>query len=138
MCSLRVRFSQNAERRGIYDYALRVEVMLSDGISPKIFVYHQSSAGVDGNTFSEFDHVATPVDFHEIPEDAASLTVPWFRTDKCTVWFRNMDDLAKAKQMFVDDIRALQRTYGILSSEDGFSRQTTLEFSDAGVSVASM
>ena len=49
-----------------------------------------------------------------------------------------MDDLAKAKQMFVDDIRALQRTYGILSSEDGFSRQTTLEFSDAGVSVASM
>lgn len=128
MCGLRVRFSQNPERRGVFDYALKVEVVLADGIPPKIFVYHQMPAGNDGNTFAEFDHVATPVDFQEIPEDAASATVPWFRTDKCVVWVRSIDDLKVAKQQFVDDIYALQRTFDVLSSEDNFTEQTTVDF----------
>jgi len=129
MCSLRVRFSQNAERRGVFEYALKVEVVLAEEIPAKIFVYHQMPAGNDGNTFAEFDHVATPVDFQEIPEDAASLTVPWFRTDKCVVWLRSLDDLKIAKQQFVDDIYELQRTFGVLSSEDNFTEQTTVDFS---------
>ena len=128
MCGLRVRFSQNPERRGVFDYALKVEVVLADGIPPKIFVYHQMPAGNDGNTFAEFDHVATPVDFQEIPEDAASATVTWFRTDKCVVWVRSIDDLKVAKQQFVDDIYALQRTFDVLSSEDNFTEQTTVDF----------
>lgn len=128
MCGLRVRFSQNAERRGVFAYALKVEVVLADGIPPKIFVYHQMPAGNDGNTFAEFDHVATPVDFQEIPEDAASETVPWFRTDKCVLWVRSADDLKIAKQQFVDDIYALQRTFDMLSSEENFTEQTTVDF----------
>ena len=133
MCTLRVRFSQSSERRGVFNYALKVEVSRAVGIPSKIFVYHQSPAGLDGNTFAEFEHIATPVDFQEIPEDAASETVPWYRTDKCTVWFRNVSDLVLAKQLFVDDINALVRTFDVLTSENGFSRQTSVEFSENGV-----
>lgn len=132
MCSLKVRFSQNAKRRGVYCYALKVEVVEAKEISPKIFVFHQMPAGLDGNTFAEFDHVATPVDLQEIPADAASEIVPWFRTDRCVVWLRNADDLKTAKQLFVDDIQELQKTYGILSSEDDFSVQTTVSFGGDG------
>ena len=132
MCGLKVRFSQSPERRGVFQYALRVEVVSASKISTKIFVFHQMPAGADGNTFAEFDHVATPVDLHEIPEDAASETVPWFRTDKCTVWVRSLDDLSTAKQLFVDDISELQRTFSILASEDDFTDQTTLEFTGNG------
>jgi hypothetical protein len=133
MCKLKVRFSQTPERRNVFNYALRVEVLSSIGIPKKIFVYHQSPAGIDGNTFAEFDHVATPVDFQEIPEDAASEVVPWYRTDKVVVWFRNVSDLNLAKQMFVDEIYALQKTYDVLTSEDNFTRQSDIEFSETGV-----
>ena len=133
MCRLKVRFSQSSQRRGVFDYALKVEVTDATGIPSKIFVYHQSPAGTDGNTFAEFDHIATPVDFQEIPEDAASETVPWYRTDKCTVWFRNVSDLVLAKQMFVDDINALRRTFDVLTGENGFVRQTSVDFSENGV-----
>ena len=132
MCGLKVRFSQSTERRGVFQYALHVEVVSASKISTKIFVFHQMPAGSDGNTFAEFDHVATPVDLHEIPEDAASETVPWFRTDKCTVWVRSLHDLATAKQLFFDDISELQRTFSILTSEDNFTDQTTLEFTGNG------
>ena len=132
MCGLKVRFSQSPERRGVFQYALKVEVVSATEIPSKIFVYHQLPAGAEGNTFAEFDHVATPVDFQEIPEDAASDTVPWFRTDKCTVWVRSLDDLATAKQLFVDDISGLQRTFNILTSENNFTDQTTLEFTGNG------
>ena len=132
MCGLKVRFSQSPEMRGVFQYALHVEVVSASKISTKIFVFHQMPAGADGNTFAEFDHVATPVDLHEIPEDAASETVPWFRTDKCTVWVTSLDDLATAKQLFVDDISELQRTFSILTSEDNFTDQTTLEFTGNG------
>lgn len=132
MCGLKVKFSQSPERRGVFQYALKVEVVSATGIPSKIFVFHQPPAGTDGNTFSEFDHIATPVDFQEIPEDAASETVPWFRTDKCTVWVRSIDDLKTAKQLFVDDIAELQRTFNILTSEDNFTDQTTLEFTGNG------
>lgn len=137
MCSLKVRFSQNYERRDVYFYALRADVISSEGISPKIFVYHQSPSGVDGNTFSEFDHVASPVDFQEIPEDAASEIVPWFRTNRFEAWFRNLADLNMAKQMLVDDISFLQRNFSILTSEDSFANQTTVEFSSDGAVVVS-
>ena len=129
MCSLKVRFRQSPEVRGIFGYALHVDVLESSGIPSKIFVYHQSPAGIDGNTFAEFDHIATPVDFQEIPEDAASETVPWYRTDSCTVWVRSESDLKLSKQLFMDDITALQNSYDLLSSVDSFTNQTTIEFS---------
>lgn len=129
MCSLDVRFSQSPDKKGAFQYALVAEVVSSEGIPGKIFVYHQFPNGVCGNTFSEFDHVATPVDFQEIPEDAASATVPWFRTDKCTFWLRSLDDLKTAKQLMVDDITELQRCYDTLTSVDDFSEQTTVRFS---------
>lgn len=134
MCGLKVRFSQSPEHRSVFNYALKVEVLSSTGgIPTKIFVYHQSPAGIAGNTYATFDHVATPVDLQEIPEDAASETVPWYRTDKVVVWFRNLSDMSLAKQMFVDDITALQRTYDTLTSENGFTNQTDVEFSESGV-----
>lgn len=132
MCGLKVRFSQSPERRGVFQYALKVEVQSATEIPSKIFVFHQSPAGTDGNTFAEFDHVATPVDFQEIPEDAATETVPWYRTDKCTIWCRSLDDLKTSKQLFVDDIAELQRTFNILASEDNFEDQTTLDFTGNG------
>ena len=135
MGSIKVRFSQNYERRDVYFYALRAEVVSSEGIPPKIFVYHQFPPGVDGNTFSEFDHVASPVDFQEIPDDAASEIVPWFRTNRFEAWFRNLADLNMAKQMLVDDISFLQRNFSILTSEDSFANQTTVEFSSDGAVV---
>lgn len=128
MCKLKVRFSQSPDRHGVFEYALKVEVVSAQEIPGKIFVYHQSPAGIDGNTFAEFDHVATPVDLQEIPEGAASDTVPWFRTDKCVVWLRNAHDLDTAKQLFVDDIVHLQRSYDNISRIDDFTKQTTLEF----------
>ena len=137
MGSIKVRFSQSSERVGGLNYALRVEVVSSEGMPSKIFVFHQMPAGIDGNTFSEFDHVATPVDFQEIPEDAASEIVPWYRTDKCTVWFRSLSDLRMAKQMFVDDIFELQRNFNVLTSKEDFRDQTTLEFSSDGVNEVS-
>ena len=45
MGSLKVRFSQSSERVGGLNYALRVEVVSSDGMPKKIFVFHQMPAG---------------------------------------------------------------------------------------------
>ena len=135
--ALRVRFSQTEERRDIFCLALKVEVTRAQAMTPKIFVYHQSPAGPLGNTYSEFDHVASPVDFQEIPEDAASDIVPWYRTDKFEAWFRSLSDLNMAKQMLVDDISFLQRNFSILTSDDSFSNQTTVEFSSDGAVVVS-
>lgn len=128
MCGLRVRFRQSPAIRGVFAYALRVEVVRAKNMPPKIFVFHQSPAGLDGNTYAEFSHVATPVDFHEIPEDAASETVPWFRSEKCTVWLRNLSDAKTIKKLFVDDINGLVRTYNALASLSDFTTQTTLDF----------
>ena len=133
MARISARFTERSERRGVYELSLCVEVTNSEGISPKIFVFHQSPAGIDGNTIAEFDHVATPVDMHELPEDAATETVPWYRTDKCTIWLRSQDDVDTAEQLFVDDIAALQRSYDALSGNGGLTKQTTLEFSNEGV-----
>ena len=137
MCGLRVRFKQSYERRGVFEYALCVEVTRAEDMPSKIFVYHQSPAGISGNTFAEFDHVATPVDFHEIPEDAASITVPWYRTNKCVVWLRSMSDVKTAKQLFVDDISALLRTYNAMTSVNNFIEQTTLDFEEGDVRIHS-
>lgn len=135
MCDLRVRFSQSAVRRNVFNYALKVEVCSASGISRKIFVYHQMPKGCEGNSFSEFDHVATPVDLQEIPEDAASDIVPWYRTDACEVWFRNAKDMELAKRMFVDDIALLRNDYDLLNSGVNFENQTTVDFSSEGVKV---
>lgn len=135
MCSLKVRFSQSLDIRGVFNYALKVEVVSSKGIPSKIFVYHQSPAGIDGNSFAEFSHVATPVDFHEIPEDAASDMVPWYRTDKCVVWLRSLSDVKTAKQLFVDDIGALQKNYNLLTEDNNFTNQTTVEFEEGAVDI---
>lgn len=130
MGKLKVRFSQSAEKRGVFGYALNVEVVSSEAIPPKIFVFHQYPSGADGNAISEFDHVAAPVDFQEIPEDAATETTPWYRTGKCTVWLRSIQDLEQAKQLFVDDILALQRSFDTLTGVEDFTKQTTLEFAN--------
>ena len=137
MGSLKVRFSQNYERRDVYFYALRAEVISSEGIPPKIFVYHQSPSGVDGNTVSGFDHVASPVDTQELLEAARAEIAPWFRKNRFEAWFRNLADLNMAKQMLVDDISFLQRNFSILTSEDSFENQTTVEFSSDGAVVVS-
>ena len=133
MSRLKVRFSQSEDRRGVFSYAFRANVVESSGIPAKIFVYHQFPPDLEGNMRSEFDHVATPVDMQEIPEDAASETVPWYRTDRCVLWLRSAHDLDLVKQTMVDDISMLRKGYDILSSEDDFSRQTTVEFSPEGV-----
>ena len=135
MCSLKVRFSQSLDIRGVFNYALKVEVVSSKGMPSKIFVYHQSPAGIDGNSFAEFDHVATPVDLHEIPEDAASDMVPWYRTDKCVVWLRSLSDVKTAKQLFVDDIGALQKNCNLLTDDNNFTNQTTVEFEGGAVTT---
>ena len=132
MCDLKVRFTQSPERRDVFEYALRAEVVSAEGISPKIFVYHQMPKGLDGNTFAEFDHVATPVDMQEIPEDAATDIVPWYRTNKVTVWLRNASDLDTAKQLLVNDISWLQKAYNHLSSENDFTVQETVDFHGEG------
>lgn len=129
MCKIEVRFSQSPESCNVFEYALKAEVVSAEGITPKIFVYHQSPKGLDGNSFAEFDHVATPVDFQEIPEDAATETVPWYRTDKVTVWLRNAQDLKTAKQLLVNDIEWLKDAYDVLTSENDFTNQETIEFS---------
>jgi hypothetical protein len=132
MAGLKVRFSQSAERRNVYDMAFKAEVVEASGMSGKIFVYHQSPVGPTGNTFSEFSHVASPVELQEIPEDAATSTIPWFRTDKLVVWMRCFDDLVTAKQMLVDDIETLVRSIDVLSSENDFVNQTDVVFGDVG------
>lgn len=136
MASLSVRFSQTAVRRGVYDYALKVEVSSAIGIPRKVFVFHQMPSGPDGNTFAQFAHVASPVDLQEYPEDAASATVPWYRTDKCVIWCRCADDLALAKQMFVDDIAQLKRAYENLSSDENFTVQTTVNFTGPNAAIS--
>ena len=132
MCDLKVRFTQSPERRDVFEYALRAEVVSAEGISPKIFVYHQMPTGLDGNTFAEFDHVATPVDIQEIPEDAATDIVPWYRTNKVTVWLRNASDLDTVKQLLMNDISWLQKAYSHLSSENDFTVQETVDFHGEG------
>lgn len=132
MIKIIVKFVKQRQLRGAFDYALDVHVEQADGVSPKIFVYHQLPATVDGALSSEFDHVASPADMHEIPEDAASDTVPWYRTNSCTIWCRSAEDFEQAKQLFVDDIQLLQKNLTALSNMDD-ENATVLEFSNEGV-----
>lgn len=136
MFAFRVKFSEIRHGVGSSAGLLRVEVTSSEDSACKIFVMHQSPPDAKGNTTSEFDHVATPVDLHEIPEDAATDTIPWYRTDKCEILLRSESDLELAKQLFVDDIGALQKSLEAIADIDAPAIQTVVEFSPRGTVVA--
>ena len=135
MATFRVKFSELRQGVGGCAGLLRVEVMSSEDSACKIFVMHQSPPDARGNLISEFDHVATSTDLHEIPEDAATATIPWYRTDKCEILLRSEADLELAKQLFTDDIGALSKSLGTISDVNSSASQTVVEFSPQGTVV---
>lgn len=70
------------------------------------------------DTVDRFIHVATPLDFDEVPEDEPDLSndIPYYRTDDVVIWFRSLIDLNKTKLDFEDDINTLVRTYESLDN----------------------
>lgn len=135
MPTFRVKFSEIRHGVGSSAGLLRVEVTSSEDSTCKIFVMNQSPPDAEGNLISEFDHVATPVDLYEVPEDAATATVPWYRTDKCEILLRSESDLRLAKQLFVDDIGALRKDLEAITDVNAPATQTVVEFSPQGTAV---
>ena len=130
--TLDVRFSQSRADRSLYGFALKAEVRAASGIPKEIFVFREGQPGPDGDTISEFMHIASPEDIQEIPAQAPKLDegMPYFRLSEVTTWFRNVDDLELAKQLMKDDIATLIRTYDVLNDTNNFENQEDVSYAN--------
>ena len=116
MASLTVRYGTSHENSSsAYGYGLTVEVVNSEGMSGKIFVIYRANRSAtdpelqSAETVDEFNHVATPADLHDIPDDVPDFdrTGSAYRTGYWEFSFRNPTDLAESLRLLKNDIKAL-------------------------------
>ena len=116
---LTVRYSTTVpeEHNPIYNYALKAEVVSSEGYPDHIFVFQRSTENNEGDSKDEFIQIASPLDAEELPENAPDLLhgMPYYRAKEVTLWFRTMEDLELAKDKMREDIKVLVKTYNVLS-----------------------
>ena len=72
---------------------------------------------IEGDAVDTFIQIASPLEVDEVPENAPDLqnNMPYYRTDKVVLWFRNMEDLELAKNKIKDDLQTLVLTYKVLN-----------------------
>lgn len=117
---IRIKWSQSYYKVNTVDgIRLRVEAVEAEDMPTKIFAYilqptnpaTLAQAGV-------FDHVCSPVDLEEYPEDEPIVNVEpsWFRLDYVDVLVRSQAELEAYLADVLSDIRALKSTLDIMDT----------------------
>ena len=116
---LTVRYSTTIPDKhpAIYAYSLKVEVTKAVGYPSHLFVFQRSPDNNEGDAVDTFIQIASPLEVDEVPENAPDLqnNMPYYRSDKVVLWFRNMEDLELAKNKIKDDLQTLVLTYKVLN-----------------------
>lgn len=116
---------------------LRVDADLAEGMSEKIFAYitMPMRPGV-GEAVGEFDHVCSPVDLEEYPEDdpIPGHQPGWFRLSYVDVLVRSPAEMEALLAKIIADVRALKSTLDVM---DTVEPQGDLWIDDDGVVVSS-
>lgn len=135
---IEVTYRQSETKDGLYAYALHVEARAvpddsndsndSNDVDANIFVFRRSTPtmnpyGVtDAVVDDEFFNVATPVDMYDIPAKKPDVEngMPYFRDSKVELWFRNYEDVLRAKREMSEDIASLVRLWDNINDEAAF------------------
>ena len=151
---LRVTYSQSSTRNGLYAYGLHVSVRPADPDDSNdsndsndpadapdcgVFVFRRSTPGfdpmrqfpgMDRRSWDEFWNVATPVDMHDIPRGEPDIPggMPYFRLPDLDLWFRNLEDLLRAKREIGADIADLCRLTDALDDVSSYESSETVEY----------
>lgn len=111
---------QSSTKDGLYAYSLHISVEACDDDSaessdPNVFVFRRSvptfnpNGPTDGVVDDVFFNVATPVDMYDIPVKRPDVEhgMPYYRDSELDLWFRNLEDLDRAKEEVTSDIASL-------------------------------
>lgn len=107
----------NTENLGIKCFKLDVTIIDSQGIPREVFVYRIKQNPYNEQS-DEFMCVAGPNDIEELPANEPDLEneIPFYRTNKVTLFFRNADDLADVKDLIRSDLNELVKSYKALDN----------------------
>lgn len=140
---LKLTYSQSSTRDGLYAYCLHIkaEPLLAeteDGSlsNPNIFVFRRSTPTMNpfGNTDMEVDdeffNIATPVDMYDVPEKQPDIEkgMPYFRDSELDLWFRNMEDMERARSEIDGDVASLVTLWDNISATDKFEHTETVHY----------
>ena len=127
---IKIDIYESTTSKSLYAYALKI-VSSSEADDANVFVYQRGVPSLpDGEITDTFIHVATPVDFSEIPVGKPNFdqNMPFYRTNIVTLWFRNQEDLEIAKNDICFDIGRLCKIYNELVTESTMTLVETKEF----------
>lgn len=124
-------YRQTTTKDGLYAYALHVSVESDE--DPHVFVYQRYTPTMNpyGRTDlvvnDEFINIATPVDMYDIPVDEPDPChgMPYYRSSTLDLWFRNLEDLERAKGDIDKDLESLAKLYNNLDSNDTYEYEET-------------
>lgn len=92
---------------------LRIEATEAEEMPVKIFAYLTMPLRPGaGDPVGVFDHICSPVDLEEYPEDEpiAGHQPGWFRLDYVDVLLRSAAEIEAALAAILDDVRSLKHT----------------------------
>lgn len=96
---------------------LRIEVDESIGVSPKVFAYlMQPLSSSDQTQRAQFDHICSPPDLEDYPEDSPVVhSIPaWFRLNYVDLLFRSQHELQQALADIKVDLGSLISTLNLM------------------------
>ena len=98
---------------------LRIEIVEAALMPSKVFQYQLRPKNPNtGEEVAEFDHVSSPPDIEETPEDAPAPGDPrpkWFRLSYVDLLLRSRHEVDDVLAAILEDLRVLKRTYDIIS-----------------------
>jgi hypothetical protein len=117
----------------VHGTRIKITVTGASGLSPKIFVYREIPLNPNDETkVAQFDHVASPSDLEDFPEDApvSGSDPPWFRLNVVDVIVRSRTIAEEFWVALFQDVTELKNT---LERLDTFDDQTTFIVGDGDV-----
>ena len=142
---LALKYTQSETKDGLYAYALHVEAKplldnedssedSSEALDPEIFVFRRSTPTMnpfgptDRMVDDEFFNVATPVDMYDVPAKHPDIEhgMPYFRDSRLDLWFRNLEDLLRAKKEISEDVASLVKLWDNVSNVESSKHEETV------------
>jgi len=133
-------YKQSGTKDGLYAYALHIEATFpqdsAEAHPAYIFVIRRSTPTMnpygqtDRMVDDEFFNVATPVDMYDVPSKEPDIEhgMPYYRDCKVDLWFRNLEDLLRAKAVIGEDVAALARLWDNISDDKHFEHEETVVY----------
>lgn len=117
---IRLTWSQSYYKVNTVDgIRIRIEAVDAEEMPDKIFAYllHPTNPATLAQA-AGFDHVCSPVDLEEYPEDQpiANVRPTWFRLNYVDVLLRSQAELDQYLADIIADVKALKKTLDIMDT----------------------